>query len=491
MNASKLCRSRYTVYILLLLFVLLHGCAESGSMTLSHPDDDAWSLDSGRADSEHPDDEDPTVDTPDAEQPGDFDTYDPGVPDVSTPDTSLPHNPVDAGDQDPDISEPDASQPDVKDPGYPDIGEPDVVEEPYDPIDWFTPHPPVTKTPHDQWKYVPVEGAVCANGDQSGFFINFSHTSSDVLIFLLGGGICYDDPSCLLHVGLVNNGMGGDPYNWWMQQGARHTGVFQRHNPENPFKDASYVVLPHCTVDFHAANKESTYASTGTIQQRGYRNVQLAMNHVVPTFANPDRNVTIAGFSAGGVGTLANYHQIASAFESYGHQPPFMINDSGPIQTRPFFSLNSHNALRGGWNLSDTIDPWCETCADQGYHETLYWIHQLHPGVRTSLITAYGDMVVMGLYGLFDVGNVGHFQIDIIPTPPFSYTYMRPGLDAFRAWSEGFPTAGMHRNLLYHWGDRHGALMVAPISEAHTPAIVPFLNAQLNRNDPYWFSPHY
>lgn len=285
--------------------------------------------------------------------------------------------------------------------------------------------------------------------------------------------------------------MGDDPLAWWLSGGERHNGVFDRNNAENPFKDTSFVVLPHCTVDFHSADKESTYPSTGTIQQRGYRNVQLAMNHVVPTFADPERDVTIAGFSAGGVGTLANYHQIASAFEVYGHLPPFMINDGGPVQTRPYFSVHSHNAIRNGWSLDDTIGTWCESCAENGYHEALYWIHRLHPGVRSSLICAYGDGVVMALYGLFDVANPLHFRVDLIPSPPFSYTYMKAGLDAFRDWSEGFETEGMHRNLLYHRGDRHGALTVAPISEAHTPAIVPFLRAQMNRDDPFWYSPHF
>lgn len=106
-------------------------------------------------------------------------------------------------------------------------------------------------------------------------------------------------------------------------------------------------------------------------------------------------------------------------------------------------------------------------------------------------MVAYGDIVVMGLYGLFDAANAMRFQVDVIPTAPFTYTHKRPGLDGYRAWSESFETAGMHRNLLYHRGDRHGALTVAPIHDDHTPAIVPFLRAQMNLDDPHWFSPHF
>lgn len=366
----------------------------------------------------------------------------------------------------------------------PDAG---VPEE--NPLDWFHPGAPVPTSPHDQWRFIPVEGAVCANGKQSGFFVNFSHTSADLLIFFLGGGICYDEVSCTTFSGPVHDGMGNDPLAWWMSNGERTNGVFRRDNPNNPWKDASYVVLPHCTVDFHAANKESTYAATGTIQQRGYRNVQLVMNRVVPTFPDPNRKTTIAGFSAGGVGSVANYHQIASAFESLGHLPPFLVDDAGPIQPQPFFSAASNSAIRNGWDLDQTIGKWCPTCASKGYSEALYWNHQLHPGLRSSLICAYGDGTVMGLYTLFDPANAFHFRVTPILDPPYTYSTMKPGLDAFRTWSESFPTQGKHRNLLYHAGDRHGALTVAPIDEAFTPAIVPFLRAQLNRSDSQWHSP--
>lgn len=408
-------------------------------------------------------------------------------PDNSTDpdDTQNPGDPTDT--DDPDDPPEDENPTDPNDPTDPD----DPIL-PSEPPEWFDPQPPISRSPHNEWRFIPVEGAVCANGKQSGFFINFSDHSEDLLIFLLGGGICYDEISCGAHLGLVNDGMGDNPLAWWMGNGERTQGVFQRDNGLNPFRDASYVVLPHCTVDFHAADKESNYIVTGKIQQRGYRNVQRAMNHVVPTFQDPERNITIAGFSAGGVGSVANYHQIASAFESYGHEPPFLINDGGPIQPRPYFSINSHNAIRNGWRLDETIETWCETCKDKGYHEALYWIHQLHPGVRSSQICAYGDGVVMALYTLFDaIGNAPRFQIDLIPTPPFTYTHMKPGLDALRTWSEGFETEGIHRNLLYHRGDRHGALSVAPIHDDFTPAIVPFLNAQLNRQDMHWFSPHF
>lgn len=96
----------------------------------------------------------------------------------------------------------------------------------------------------------------------------------------------------------------------------------------------------------------------------------------------------------------------------------------------------------------------------------------------------------MGLYTLFDaIGNAPHF-VEATTTPPFTYTSMRQGLKALADWAENFETQGMHRSL-YYYGDRHGALTVAPIQSgpgAATPWIREFLLAQLNRDDPHWGS---
>lgn len=404
----------------------------------------------------------------------------------------------DAGDGD-DQDEGEEPTDDEPPPGHPEESDPEDDEDSDDglpelaPPDWYEPQPPIVPSAYDVWSFHPVDGMRCANGQQSGFFSNFSATSDDVLIFFLGGGICYDEVSCLTDLNMVLNGLGPDPLAWWMSHGERHGGIFNRANPENPFKGASYIVLPHCTVDFHVGHKSSSYLTTGPIEQYGYRNVQLAMNHIVPTFAaNPDRSITVAGFSAGGVGAMGNYHQIARAFEWHGHLPPFLINDGGPVQRRPFFSVNSHNVIRHGWNLPETIEAWCTTCAEHGYHEVLAEIHRLHPGARTSQICSYSDTVVMALYTLFDaIGNAPHF-VEFIPHFPFTFTSMRQGLRDLAAWGDELVNAGggMHRSLLYY-GERHGALTAGQITSGpngDTPWIHEFLIAQLNRSDPFWHS---
>lgn len=357
-----------------------------------------------------------------------------------------------------------------------------------EPPAWYEPGPPIVTEPEqlETWRYLPIAGMRCANGTDSGVFVNITDASDDLVVFLMGGGICYDDVSCNLppHREAILNAMGSDPLAWWNRNAERHTGIFDRTAPENPLRDASYVVLPHCTLDFHLANKMSTYTGFAPLEQVGYRNVQHAISAVAPTFEHAGR-VVVAGFSAGGVGTLGNYHQIAQVFESFGQPSPYLINDGGPVQTRPYYSVASHSAVRSGWDLASTVEQWCTGCAEFGNHETWRSIHALHPGVRSAMVCAYGDQVVMGLYSLFDpLGNPPHFTSELIPFFPFVRISMRAGLIHLDTFVQGVPTTGAHRSF-YYVGERHGALTVAPFSA--TPGLADFLTAQLT-DDTGWTS---
>lgn len=356
------------------------------------------------------------------------------------------------------------------------------------PPDWYEPGAPIVTEPAqlETWRYLPIAGMRCANGTDSGVFVNITDRSDDLLVFLMGGGICYDDISCNLppHRDAILNAMGADPLAWWQGNAEGRTAIFDRNATENPLRDASYVVLPHCTLDFHLANKMSTYSGFAPLEQVGYRNVQHAISAVAPTFEHAGR-VVVAGFSAGGVGTLGNYHQIAQVFESFGQPSPYLINDGGPVQTRPYYSAGSHNAVRSGWGLADTVEQWCTGCAEFGNHETWRSIHALHPGVRSAMVCAYGDQVVMGLYSLFDpLGNPQHFTTELIPFFPFVRISMRAGLIQLNTFVQGVPTQGAHRSF-YYVGERHGALTAAPFSA--TPGLADFLSAQLN-DDASWTS---
>ena len=48
-------------------------------------------------------------------------------------------------------------------------------------------------TPTLQWTYVEVPGTVCMNGDTAGFGVSLNPDSKNVMIYLEGGGACFND----------------------------------------------------------------------------------------------------------------------------------------------------------------------------------------------------------------------------------------------------------------------------------------------------------
>jgi hypothetical protein len=332
---------------------------------------------------------------------------------------------------------------------------------------------PIDVAPTEEWTWVPIEGTLCADGTPAGVGVNFTAQSRELVIFFQGNGVCYDATSCTIFQSLLV-GMGPDPLDhmWWGDENTGHTGLFDRAEPENPFRQSNFVVFPHCGVDGHTADKQSTYPPLQTAHQHGYANVTVALQRIVPTFADATR-IVVAGFSAGGIGAGANYHQIATAFASVQQPPPFLIADAGPVLRPPYAGPTARSSLREGWGLDKTLEPWCPRCESEGYHMVMQTIAELHPGVRVSVVSSYADNIAMRLYGLLNV------------EPTFDGAKFEQGLRDLSAWAASYQEAiapSAQRLFLYP-GIRHGALVVAPLSA--TPGLTEFLNAQLS-GDPGW-----
>jgi hypothetical protein len=324
---------------------------------------------------------------------------------------------------------------------------------------------PIVLTPdqYGHWVWISMPEMHCSNGSAGGFAVNFTTESRDLLIYLQGGGICYDALTCA--VGGAATSVGSDPINTALDAPVRaQKGIFDRADPVNPFRNSNFVVVPHCTGDHHTGNRVATYG-TSTFQHVGYTNITRMLERVVPTFKDAS-SVVLSGFSAGGVGITANYHQLATAFESVGQNPPYLVIDAGPFMRPPFLAASAQKALRDSWGLDGTIGTFCPTCLTEGFHDIYRVNAQLHPGLRSSLISTYDDSVVRLLYSVLDKASFGSTQ-------------MHDGLVDLADWLEAtLPPGGpsQHR-VFYYAGSRHGTLHVEPLS--NTPGLVPFLDAQL------------
>ena len=323
----------------------------------------------------------------------------------------------------------------------------------------------------EQWVWVPEPAMRCADGSEGGFAVNFTAQSRELVVYLFGGGVCYDLTTCTVDQPLLQ-GLGDDPLEFLFGPGETggSVGIFDRDDATNPFRRGNFVVLPHCTGDGHAANRVSTYPPLAPVQQVGYANVTAALRRIVPTFRDASR-VTFAGFSAGGIGVSVNYHQLASAFEAVGQPPPLLINDAGPTLREPYLSRAAQEKLIAGWGLDETLGSWCPECLTGGLALGQRRLAELHPGMRSSVVCATSDVVVFGLYALLN-GGTSSLEDGLLDLSDWIASYQQ----------EVAPTR--QREFLYA-GDRHGATVVAPL--AATPGLAEFLQAQLD-DDPSWAS---
>lgn len=332
--------------------------------------------------------------------------------------------------------------------------------------------PPVLGDPIDapaseQWVWVPIEGTQCADGTEAGVGVNFTSQSRELVVWFQGNGVCYDATSCSLFASLLT-GMGPDPLDhlWWGDKNTNHLGIFDRTDPANPFRADNFIAFPHCGVDGHTADKDSTYPPAPTVHQHGYGNVTHALPRILATFKDATR-VVVAGFSAGGIGAGANYHQIATGFEGLGMPSPFLIVDAGPILRPPFAGPNATASLHAGWGLDQTIDKWCGPCPTEGYHTGYQEIARMHPGLHSAIISAYADGTATPLYALLNADA------------SFNGTRFEAGLRDLATWTASYQDAvspSVHREF-YYAGVRHGALVVDAL--AATPGLSDFLKDQL------------
>lgn len=320
---------------------------------------------------------------------------------------------------------------------------------------------------HGQWVWIDHPEMRCSKGEDGGFAVNFTTESRELVIYLQGGGICYDELTCL--AGGARTSVGADPVRTALDGPVRDMrGIFNRSDEKNPFRNANFVVVPHCTGDHHTGNQVSEYGNS-EFHHVGYTNITRMLERVVPTFADASR-VTLSGFSAGGVGITANYHQLAKAFESVGQPAPYLVIDSGPFLRPPYLTTTAQADLRVSWGLDGTVGTFCPSCLESGFHEMYRVNGELHPGLRSSLVATYEDSVVKLLYG-------------VLNGETFTSEAMREGLHDVADWGEEtFDAEGrsQHRVFFYE-GEGHGVLHIDALTT--TPKLLEFLEGQLGTGE--------
>jgi hypothetical protein len=293
---------------------------------------------------------------------------------------------------------------------------------------WADAGMPITGLNDMTWTWVAVPEAQCRDGSATGFWVNPNSASKKLMIFLEGGGACFNSFTC------QNNpasAPGGGTYSGSSQ------GIMNRGDTSNPVSDWNIVEFPYCTGDVFAgaAPNASVSGVTGMQQFVGYANVAAFLKRIVPTFPSVTQ-VLLTGVSAGGFGSSANYGQVARAFAPV---PVTLLDDSGPQMRDPYLAkcLLQEQAML--WRFDKTILAECGSdCPDMGSFPIDASRHtaKMYPQVPLALIEATDDSVITGFFGFGLNSCTGTF---FTPVPKQQFT---DGLNDARMQLSAYPNIG-------------------------------------------------
>ena len=229
-----------------------------------------------------------------------------------------------------------------------------------------------------------MPGTVCLNGETAGFGISRSDDSDEVMIYLEGGGACFNE-ACDFSAFSIPFVPPTD-------------GIFNRANPENPVASWSMIDVPYCSGDIHGGDAETMLG--GELRQfRGYTNIGTFLEQWVPTFTDAP-TVLLTGISAGGFGAGLNFGQVSRAF---GPGPQMvLVDDSGPPLSNEVIAPCLQRTFREAWGLDATILAECGAdCPDADDFATGFLAHlaSANPDAHVGVFSNTADLVIRAFMG--------------------------------------------------------------------------------------------
>jgi len=230
---------------------------------------------------------------------------------------------------------------------------------------------PFVPPEYGSWvKYEP-EGGTCSDGSPYKFWVEFSETSDNVIIFFEGGGACWDYESCSGSSGIRGaanpNGLDDDHAVANQEfEGVKIDAkfVYPLLNDDlavSPMADWNKVFVPYCTGDVYSGQRTLTYSDPDGVEpdnefrHLGHTNV-LAMIDELNTMFSSIPRLFVSGCSAGGAGAIVNYHFLRSGLNAVG--TGYLLDDSGPLypSSKPTSrSLPVQEQIRSSWDIDPLI----------------------------------------------------------------------------------------------------------------------------------------
>ncbi|GAB1422630.1 pectin acetylesterase-family hydrolase [Anaerolineales bacterium] len=151
----------------------------------------------------------------------------------------------------------------------------------------------------EAWNQIMPGGeTMCSDGSEFSFFAR-PQSSDKLMIYLNGGGACWNGTTCKVGDGQTYIHTIAD-HNIPDEQ----SGLFEFSNEMNPVSDYDVIFIPYCTGDVHVGTSDVEYTSIDgesfTIHHHGYQNVSAVLDWVYANYENPT-DILVTGSSGGAI----------------------------------------------------------------------------------------------------------------------------------------------------------------------------------------------
>jgi hypothetical protein len=292
--------------------------------------------------------------------------------------------------------------------------------------------------PENVWTWVDLPDARCSDGSATGVGVN-SGSGDTVVLFLDGGGACWDTLTCFRFETAAPGPFGPAQLDARLEDVPGS--ILDRTLAGAPFADATLVFVPYCTGDVHMGDATQRYPdSPREWRHHGKKNLEAALAWIGANLAAPAK-VVVSGASAGGFGALFAFDLVSGRWPG---AKGYLLDDSGPPLVGDDFNPLLRAAWFISWRLDETLLPICPECA-RDLSELLPALARRHPTARLGLLSSREDQVIRSYVALSPAGferALLQLEAEVVAPLPGAAMFLVPGEQHTMLGAPGTFTAG-------------------------------------------------
>jgi hypothetical protein len=199
-------------------------------------------------------------------------------------------------------------------------------------------------------KVVPGGDCMCADGSEFAFWERPSDPTR-VVLFLDGGGSCYDATTCAF----TGSGGENDYYDYNVSAeapGLGGNGIFDFGRADNPFADYTFIYTSVCTGDAYLGDATHEYSPDLTVEHNGFVNGTAVLSYLAEHYPDATQ-VVVVGKTAGSVAAPV-YGGLAADLLPDA-QITVLGGQSGAFPDDPDFNADIFGQL---WGAYDAMPDW-------------------------------------------------------------------------------------------------------------------------------------